>query len=218
MYPGLTPDRSSAATRYSHPRSVRLIGCGATPETGMDGDTNAHMTVRSRCSSRSYRRPRAWSPTSCPLRSPRSCRRLWSGVQMPGPAGLARRGTRVESIPPPPPHPHPPSPGATPTSALIVDRVSGQRLGAASLARATVQGPRRLPGSRRAHLPGQVTARVPTGRSITDIPNQLAPILATANPTPTLRLGGRSVELEPEPSSVPPGHGHLGDVGLAQHW
>jgi threonine dehydrogenase-like Zn-dependent dehydrogenase len=63
------------------------------------------------------------------------------------------------------------------------------------------------------------------GPRTTVTPDELPPRTTKADSRdseshPTLRLGGmgRSVELEPEPSSVPPGHGHLRDVGLAQHW
>jgi len=39
----------------------------------MNGDKNVHRTASCRGRSRSYRRPGAGSPTSCPPLSPRSC-------------------------------------------------------------------------------------------------------------------------------------------------
>jgi hypothetical protein len=52
------------------------------------------------------------------------------------------------------------------------DRASGQRLGAAPLARAAVARPGRLPGRRRADLPGPLAPPRPCDTSITDTLNQ----------------------------------------------
>ena len=168
---------TALATRRSHPRSVRLTGCGATPETGMDGavrherahdgEISLQFTVVSPTKSLVANLVSAAVTTTMPAVVVRcaTARSCWFGPT--GHLGSSRSRHRLIHTHQARGHSHLGTgyrSGIWPTSGRCVAGAG------------CCTGSRRLPGRRRAHLPGQVAARVPMGRSIADIPNQISQV------------------------------------------
>jgi DDE superfamily endonuclease len=87
--------------------------------------------------------------------------RGFRGMARPASTGMPRSGIAAPSTAPGRPAGRQPPAGGAARAGGAVHRAAGRRLGAAPLARAAVPSPGRLPGRRRAHLPGPLAAPGP---------------------------------------------------------